>query len=160
MPETKKALAIAALAENFGKELSEALLSMWLDLLAPYPAPLVEEAARRVVSRYAYKTMPPFAILRQAIDEAQGMDAGHARREAIGAWERVCAAISAFGPYRAPALDERSLRIVRLMGGWEAACSWERASLDFKRRDFLALWQEDGAHDIPALEATCAAAPA
>ena len=61
-----------ALAANFGKEFPECLLPIWLDLLEPYPASLVNEAVKLVILSNEYKTIPPFAVLKSEIDKLTG----------------------------------------------------------------------------------------
>ena len=73
LEEAKKITAIRGLVENFGKEMSDDLQNLWLDLLAPYSAALVGKAVMRVISSYEYKTLPPFAVLKAALDELAGV---------------------------------------------------------------------------------------
>ena len=135
-------LAVAALAENFGQRCSEALLGMWLEMLEPYPAAVVKAAARRVMETYAYKTMPPFAVLKRELDGLSGTGEKALEIRALAEWSLLLAELERKGRYGAPRLGETTLYVVRLLGGWEAACNWELASLDFKRRDFIRLWMD------------------
>lgn len=140
--ETQKALAINALAANFGKALVPELLSLWLDLLEPYSPELVQAAVRRVVERYEYKTLPPFAVLKNALNELTGIGTKTLEIQAVAEWGVLMDAIVQTGFYGHPDLHPTTAYVLRLMGGWESACHWDLDSLDFKRRDFLRLWAE------------------
>ena len=159
--ESKKAIAIAVMAENFGKELSPALASLWLDLLAPYDAVHVQAAVRAVIEGYEYKTLPPFAVLKRELDNLAGTSEQAVDLQAEAEWALLQTAISRNGVYSPPDnLHPTTAHVLRVMGGWAAVCQWETRHLDFKRRDFCELWaQADGKADVLAMgaEATRAA---
>ena len=141
--ERDKAMLLVAMAANFGTELPEALFSLWLDLLHPYPAPLVEAAVRDVVLHYEYKTLPPFAVLQKALDTLCGEGGTGLALQAGAEWVRLMDALSRRGSYNPPeTLHPTTAYVLRLMGGWQAACQWPENTLDFKRRDFTALWAD------------------
>ncbi len=153
--ESKKAIAITVMAENFGKELSPALASLWLDLLAPYDAVHVQAAVRAVIEGYEYKTLPPFAVLKRELDNLAGTSEQALLLQAESEWALLQTAISQRGIYSPPEnLHPTTAHVLSVMGGWQAACAWETRSLDFKRRDFIDLWtQADGKADVLALGA-------
>lgn len=153
--ESKKAIAITVLAENFGKELSPALASLWLDLLAPYESAHVQAAVRAVIEGYEFKTLPPFAVLKRELDNLAGTSEQAVTLQAAAEWTRLQEAVSRCGSYALPAdMHPTTAHVVRVMGGWAAVCAWETRSLDFKRRDFIDLWtQADGKTDVLALGA-------
>lgn len=140
--ETQKSMAINALAENFGKEFSPELLSLWLELLEPYPAMLIKQAVRLVIERYEFKTFPPFAVLKNALDELAGTSEKALEIQAIAEWGVTLREIEMSGPYRMPKLHRTTEHVLRLLGGWDEACQWSTKELDFKRRDFIRLWVE------------------
>ncbi len=140
--EQEKTMAILGLAANFGKDLPEPLLDLWLDLLAPYPSGLVRAAVRKVIESYAYKTLPPFAVLKTALDELEGRGEKAMELAALAEWGALMGAVRERGRYAKPALHPTTEQVLRLLGGWEAACSWSLAELDFKRRDFCRTWPE------------------
>lgn len=139
----EKGIALVALAANFGKDLPKPLFKLWLDLLAPYPSLLVEEAVRNVIQGYEYKTLPPFAVLQRELDALRGVGArGHDLR-ATDEWGALMTEMARRGSYSPPErLHPTTLHVLRLMGGWHAACAWTEDSLDFKRRAFIAHWTE------------------
>lgn len=151
----RKTTAVGAIAENFGKEVSPALLKIWLRLLARYTPEQVETGAVRVIETYAFKTMPPYAILREAIENAAGTGPQATEMQAAAEWTRLQEAVSRCGSYALPAdMHPTTAHVVRVMGGWTAVCQWETRYLDLKRREFMNLWtQADGKADVLALGA-------
>ena len=133
-------MAINALAENFGKEFSPELLGLWLDLLVPYPIGQVQQAIKNVIERYEFKTLPPFAILKNALDELSGTSEKALELQAIAEWGVLNNAIGKFGYYNKPELHPTTEHVLRLLGGWADACQWSMKEMDFKRRDFIRLW--------------------
>ncbi len=141
--EKAKAMALVAMAANFGKELPEPLFALWLDLLRPYPAALVAEAVKTVVLHYEYKTLPPFAVVRKALDDLYGSGARSLGRQATAEWAALLDLIGKRGRYNPPeSLHPTTVFVLKVMGGWRAACSWTEESLEFRRRDFISQWTE------------------
>lgn len=153
--QERKTMAIIGIAENYGKEFSPTLLQMWLRLLAPYTPEQVEVAAVRVLETYAYKTMPPYAVLREAIEEAAGVGPHALELQAAAEWAKLQNDISRYGVYGRPEdMHPTTAHVLRVMGGWQAACCWEIRYLDFKRKEFLELWgQSHGKTDVLELGA-------
>lgn len=151
----RKTAAIGGIAENFGKEFSADLLKIWLRLLRPYPPELVEAAAVRVIETYAYKTMPPYAVLREAIEDVTGAGAQATGLKAAAEWTRLQEDVARCGSYAPPEdMHLTTAHVVRVMGGWRAVCMWETRYLDLKRREFVDLWtQADGKADVLAMGA-------
>ena len=142
MAETQaKLAALAALAENYGANLSPALLKLWLQLLTPYTAEQVAAAVARVVTEYEYKTLPPFAVLKKALDSGSGQGADAVEAMAAAEWQRVLAEIERVGSYGNPkGLHETTLCVLRSMGGWDVACQWPVDWLEQRRKEFVAQW--------------------
>lgn len=140
--ETKKIMALSALAENYGKEFSEALLDMWLNLLSGHSAEQVFAAVKVVIERYEYKTLPPFAVLKSALDDISGVGEKALELQALAEWGVLGEAIAKNGYYNKPELHPTTEHVLRLLGGWSAACQWTYTEADFKRRDFLRLWAD------------------
>lgn len=138
--EAQKSMAINALAENFGKEFSPELLSLWLDLLAPYQVGQVQHAVKNVIEQYEFKTLPPFAVLKAALDDIMGTSEKSIGLQALAEWGCLNEAIRTFGYYNKPELHPTTEHVLRMLGGWAEACQWALTALDFKRRDFLRLW--------------------
>ncbi len=141
--EEAKLTALMVLAANFGKEFSESLLGVWLDLLDPYSAGAVNAGVRNVIAKYKYKTLPPFAVLSESIDEATGaMPPEQALDMAASSeWNKLVADINRCGRYRCPSFCPTTAYVLRGMGGWDAACSWETYKLEWRRKEFIESWK-------------------
>lgn len=150
--EAAKLAALSAMALNYDKDLNPKLAKLWLKILEPYSADVVSAAVMYVVQTYAYKTLPPFAVLQEAIRKLTGErkklepeKALETRAEAE--WGIVLRAMSDVGSYGSPEFCPQTERTVELMGGWPHLCATvTQSNMDFKRRDFIKLWQD--AEDI------------
>lgn len=138
----RKAMALVALAANFDRKMPEALLELWLELLAPYSADAVRAAVRKVMETYAYKTLPPFAVIKEALDDLAGVSDRSLERQAVAEWGVLLTAIAGHGYCHKPALHPTTEYVVRLLGGWQTVCLWTQSELSFKRRDFVNFWVE------------------
>lgn len=153
--EAEKAIAINALAENFGKEFSPTLLGLWLDLLASYPVAMVWAAVKTVIEQYEFKTLPPFAVLKKSLDDLAGTSERAVALRAEAEWALLQENISRLGVYGQPVdMYPTTAHVLHVMGGWRAVCAWETRYLDLKRREFVELWtQADGKADVLAMGA-------
>lgn len=151
----RKVMAIGGIAENYGAAFTPNLLKIWLRLLRPYPPEMVEAAAARVIETYAYKTMPPYAILREAIEEIAGAGPQATGLKAAAEWTCLQEDVARRGSYAPPEdMHPTTAHVVGVMGGWRAVCAWETRYLDLKRREFCELWtQADGKADVLAMGA-------
>lgn len=138
--EAEKAVALSAMTANFGREFPPALLNLWLDRLKTTPPALVRDAAWRLIETCPWRGLPTFCQFRQALLELCGQDEKSQERMALAEWGALQAEVAAKGSRGAPRLHPTTAYVVELLGGWFAACMWERAELDFRRRDFLAIW--------------------
>lgn len=139
-----KVAAIAFLCQNYGEIMSDGLLDIWLDLLAEYSVDDVEKGVRHVIQTYEYKTRPPFAVLRKAIDSVSGIrriePGDKIAIEAEAEWNCLLEDISDYGRYRKPDLHPTTEFVLSGMGGWDAACSWETSRLEWYHREFVEKW--------------------
>lgn len=152
----RKLTALGALALNYNKALPEELCEVWMRMLAKYEAEVVELACEKVMLEYEYKTLPPFAVLAKAIRQVSGELEPEQAREVAAAseWDALLQAVSRYGRYNMPALDERTEHAIRVMGGWDAVCNWETDKLEWKRKEFLEHWTQYAEHhDTMALPA-------
>lgn len=158
----RKSAAISAMAENYGKTLSDELIKMWLKLLEPYSAAQVTEAAIRVIAEYKYSTMPPFAVLKEFLDFPQGCKALEISKEmqAEAEWGKLLQDIRSLGYYKGPpdAMHPTTLYVLRNMGGWISACFWDSRDMNWKHKDFVEKWLlADGHVDAMMLGASTVA---
>lgn len=142
----RKMAAITALAANYDSVMPKELTKMWLNLLAEYSAEEVELGVNKVASEYEYKTRPPFAVLRKAIDEITGKQKidpeEQLELEAESEWDLLIDAIRIRGRYKPPVdLDPTTEYVLRSFGGWLSACNWESATIDWKRKEFIDRWK-------------------
>ena len=140
----EKLAALMALSANFGKEFSTALLKMWLEALEEYPAGLVNAGVRSVVVHYKYKTLPPFAVLREAMERVAGIIPQEESLDIAAAaeWNKLVDDIGRRGRYNCPQFCPTTAYVLRGMGGWDVACSWETDKLEWRRREFIEAWKQ------------------
>ena len=150
--EAAKLAALSAMALNYDKDLNPKLANLWLKILEPYSADVVSAAVMYVVQTYAYKTLPPFAVLQEAIRKVTGEKpkpepAKALETRAEAEWGIVLRAMSDVGSYGSPDFCPQTEKTIELMGGWQHLCATvTQSNMDFKRRDFIKLWQD--AEDI------------
>lgn len=137
----RKVSAILLLSANYGASMEDNLLDMWVKLLAEYTPDEVERGVQKVICEYEYKTRPPFAVLKKAIDNIIGrkkIDTDKLlKMEAEDAWDCLLEDISRYGFYKKPELEPIVERVLRGMGGWYVACNWETSKLEWKRKEFI-----------------------
>lgn len=158
----RKSAAINAMAENYGKTLSDELMRMWLRLLEHYSAEQVVEAAVRVIAEYKYATMPPFAVLKEFLDYPRGCKALEISKEmqAEAEWGKLLQNIRSLGYYKGPpeTMHPTTLYVLRNMGGWMSACAWDARGMDWKHKEFVEKWLlADGHVDAMMLGASTVA---
>ena len=150
--EAAKLAALSAMALNYDKDLNPKLAKLWLKILEPYSADVVSAAVMYVVQTYAYKTLPPFAVLQEAIRKVTGEEpkpepAKALETRAEAEWGIVLKAMVDVGSYGSPKFCPQTEKTIELMGGWQHLCGTLTGSnMDFKRRDFVKIWQD--AEDI------------
>ncbi len=137
----EKAAALQGLAANFGKNLDTNLLKLWLRLLEPYTVEAVNEAVQRVIENYDYKTLPPFAVLKKLLDGGRTQEQTLAMK-AEAEWDLLLDNVRRFGWTREPDMHPTTAHVLRAMGGWKSACSWETSKLEWKHKDFVERWQQ------------------
>jgi hypothetical protein len=138
METAAKLSTFDALASNYGANTSTNLKGMWLDLLEDYSAEHVRAAALKVIQDYEYKTLPPFAVLKRALDELTGTGTRATELQAIAEWGLLSEAV--LDSYNRPKFHPTTEYVLMLMGGWDTACDWRMSDHDFKRKDFIRLW--------------------
>lgn len=140
-----KVASIMALCANYGSVMEDNLLDIWLDLLSEYSALQVKKGVAEVIKTYKYKTRPPYAVLRDAIDRVSGIERidpeTSLKMQAEAEWDDLLENISRYGRYKEPELDRTTAYVLRGMGGWDAACDWESSRLDWKHKEFVDKWK-------------------
>ena len=131
------------------KEMSPALMDLWLKLLEPYSAEQVEAGAVKVIAEYEYKTLPPFAVLKRCMVQASGA-IPEEKRLALAAqaeWTALLDAIQRKGRYNKPKFCAATEFVIRGMGGWDAVCNWQNDKLEWRRKEFLEAWENAYGHE-------------
>lgn len=90
------------------------------------------------------------------MNDTRRKETRYLRLQALSEWAKLLGDIEKYGSYRYPShMDLVTSHVLRLMGGWEAACRWEMRYLELKRKDFIELWIESqDKEDFLALGAT------
>jgi len=146
-PDQRKIAAVMALAENHKSEISQTLMAMWIRAMKPYTAEQVEAGVERLILTGKTQKMPPYATLDDAIRKANGLPPQMSAEKSLASqaeaeWGQVLDQVRRVGSYGSPRFHPTTQRVLRAMGGWSALCeSMTSANRDFKRRDFLAMWQ-------------------
>ena len=159
MSAPDKMASIGMVAAAFGAKLTEEVSSLWLALLSPYDDASVYRAAVAMIRKTtdaAYGRMPLFGLMQQELDALSAALHGedNVELQAEAEWGRLLEAMGTIGYYREPDLDRTTMQVLRLMGGWQYACSWMRDDLPFRHRDFIRLWtQTYGREDAVAMGA-------
>jgi len=124
---------LLGLGELFDKEISEALVSIYWEALKPYSWQAVKNAFNKAA--LACKFFPKPVEILEFIQ-------GSKTEQAEEAWGLLLDAIRQHGPYVSVTFaDGRIARCVELMGGWEAVNNWKTDELQFRRKDFLAIYK-------------------
>lgn len=131
----RKGLAVGALAEMFGRRLTDAALDMYVAALEGIPAEAIERAAQEMAS--TGDAFPPPARLREAAGDARPADRATL---AFAALER---AIGEVGYYKSPNFDDPLINAtVRMLGGWERVCEMPGEEFDkWYRKEFERTYQ-------------------
>lgn len=126
----RKILAVMALAEVFGRNMTEAGAEMYVRALDGIEAAAVERAANDLAR--GSERMPTPKEIREGAGEARPED------RALLAWEVVLRAIQGIGAYRSPDFDDPYINgAIRILGGWVSLCDQTIEEQDrFTRANF------------------------
>ncbi len=153
----RKILAVTALALNYGKAMPEAMMDLWLEMLAPYSAEQVERGVMKVMAEYIYKTIPPFAILNRAIEKTSNIvpEEERVQMAAEAEWDHVRTLIRENGWVHPPKnLHPTTAHVLNMFGGWSAVCNWYSDEMQWRKKEFVERWiLAHGHEDLMALGA-------
>lgn len=130
------AKAMAALADYYGKPLSDGAIGLYWQGLQAYDIAQVERAVRlHVQNPDGGQWMPKIADLVRAL-EGSGQDA------AVLAWAKVLRAVGAVGMHQSLAFDDPSIHLaIDDLGGWPGLCQTPERELPFVARRFEATYR-------------------
>ena len=157
MAAPDKTASIAMIASAFGANADEKVVTLWLGLLSIYDEPTVYRAAVALIRKTvdaAYGRMPLFGLMQQELDAITGAVHGeeNVRLQAEAEWSNLLTLIHVCGSYREPELNRTTKEAIRVIGGWEQACSWNIDELNWKHRDFVQFWMDfHGREDVMLL---------
>lgn len=131
MSNQRKAIVIGALAELYGKALSQPGLILYVHALRDVPVERVEAAAAKAAEQCKFMPLP--VELRELAGEARPED------RAQLAWAAFEQAVESVGGYRSPNFDDPLINAtVRGLGGWQRCCELPTSEFDkWLRQDFL-----------------------
>ena len=143
----RKTAAVYGLAKTYGFRMDDDVLKLWLMALEDFSAEQVERGVALAIRTEEYSKMPVPAKIIRKIREACGipspLDQQKAKEaQAEAEWAQVLEQVRRVGSYGSPRFHPTTQRVLRAMGGWSALCeSMTSANRDFKRRDFISMWQ-------------------
>ena len=143
----RKTAAVYGLAKAYGFRMDDDVLKIWLMALEDFNAEQVEKGVALAIKTEEYSKMPVPAKIIRKIREACGipspLDQQKAKEaQAEAEWAQVLEQVRRVGSYGNPRFHPTTQRVLRAMGGWGALCeSMTSANRDFKRRDFISMWQ-------------------
>jgi hypothetical protein len=143
----RKTAAVYGLAKAYGFRMDDDVLKIWFMALADFSAEQVEKGVALAIKTEEYSKMPVPAKIIRKIREACGLPSPLDQQKAKEAqaeaeWAQVLEQVRRVGSYGNPRFHPTTGRVLRAMGGWSALCeSMTSANRDFKRRDFISMWQ-------------------
>ena len=143
----RKTAAVYGLAKTYGFRMDDDVLKLWLMALEDFSAEQVEKGVALAIRTEEYSKMPVPAKIIRKIREACGipspLDQQKAKEaQAEAEWGQVLEQVRRVGSYGSPRFHPTTQRVLRAMGGWSSLCeSMTSANRDFKRRDFISMWQ-------------------
>ena len=82
-----------------------------------------------------------FAVLKKHLDGGRTQEQVLTLK-AEAEWDLLQENISRFGWTQEPDMHPTTAHVLRAMGGWQAACSWETSKLEWRHKDFVERWQQ------------------
>ena len=143
----RKTAAVYGLAKTCGFRMDDDVLKIWFMALEDFSAEQVEKGIALAIKTEEYSKMPVPAKIIRKIREACGIPSPLDRQKAKEAqaeaeWAQVLEQVRRVGSYGSPRFHPTTQRVLRAMGGWSALCeSMTSANRDFKRKDFVSMWQ-------------------
>ena len=125
------AKAMSALAEYYGRELSDGVIALYWQGLSQYEIADIEAAiGRHLQNPDTGQWMPKIADIVRMID-------GTTQSAAAMAWAKVMRAVGSVGQYQSIAFDDAIIHLViDDLGGWPGICQSEEAEIPFLQKRF------------------------
>lgn len=147
------AVGLAVLSAGIGKEIPEATVAVWYDVLCDLNPAQLKAGILAVLKESQYSGLPPVGVIRKA---ALG---GASERLAVTdrgqlAWEKVIATIRSVGGYASVQFDDPIVTAaVRSLGSWADICGKTIDELVWVKKEFLSAYAAMLAGGISAEQA-------
>ena len=130
-PSRRFVTALVALAEYYGRDLSEGVIALYWQGLSQYPIDELEAAiGRHLQNPDTGQWMPKIADIVRMID-------GTTQSAATLAWAKVMRAVGSVGQYQSLAFDDAVIHLaIDDLGGWPGICQTAEAELPFLQKRF------------------------
>lgn len=139
--------ALAALAEYYGRELSDGVVALYWQGLQQYAIEDIEAAiGRHLQNPDSGQWMPKIADIVRMID-------GTTQSAAALAWAKVMRAVGAVGQWQSVGFDDALIHLaIDDIGGWPKLCQTTEAELPFAQKRFETNYRayRQRGQDIPA----------
>ena len=130
-PSVRFVKALVALAEYYGRDLSEGVIQLYWQGLSQYSIDDIEAAiGRHLQNPDTGQWMPKIADVVRMIE-------GTTQSSAAMAWAKVMRAVGSVGMYQSLAFDDALIHLViDDLGGWHGICQISEAELPFLQKRF------------------------
>ncbi len=136
-------MVMALINETYGdpsKEVSDMKMRFYFRALEDFSISDLEAAVFHMGRAKTFHTFPTPGEIREALT-------GKAEDRAALAFDALIDAIHRVGIYRSPNfLDGVTGKVVDAMGGWQAVCNWNVEERQWKRKEFLKIYQAHSVH--------------
>lgn len=132
-----------AAGEIYGREITKPLLQMYFAVLAPAS---IEQAQAAMMAHMqnpdSGQFFPkPADLIKQMTGTTKQQEAVIEDRAAV-AWACIERDIRRIGSYGTLKLeDKQALATVKAMGGWQSICQTETAKMEWKRKEFIRMYE-------------------
>lgn len=131
MSKVRFAKALSALAEYYGKELSDGVISLYWQGLQQFSIDEIEVAiGRHLQNPDTGQWMPKIADIVRMLE-------GTTLNAAVLSWAKVMRAVGSVGQYQSLAFDDAVIHmVIDDLGGWPGICQTAEAELPFLQKRF------------------------
>lgn len=132
-----------AAGEVYGREITKPLLQMYFAALAPASMEQVQAAMMaHMQNPDSGQFFPkPADLIKQMTGTTKQQDAAIEDRAAV-AWACIERDIRRIGSYGTLKLDDKqALATVKAMGGWQSICQTEISKMEWKRKEFILMYE-------------------
>lgn len=132
-----------AAGEVYGREITKPLLQMYFSALAPVSIEQVQSAMMaHMQNPDSGQFFPkPADLIKQMTGTTKQQDAAIEDKAAV-AWACIERDIRRIGSYGTLKLeDKQALATVKAMGGWQSICQTETSKMEWKRKEFIRMYE-------------------